>query len=152
MRKVFGLIMAVMILVGTGCGLAETVQLPESRYAVTVPDGMDCDGPLEGMEEAFVYLSEELGLEVHFFRYEAGVMETVKELLTNGAEDMNMAPVNGLETFVFRCPDEGDGWKAIGYILEDGDATQVILFWYGTQEAADLTKTIMESIEETETI
>ena len=49
-------------------------------------------------------------------------------------------------------PEDDSGMKGIGYILQDGNATQKIVFWYATQEAADLTKTIMESIEETEPV
>ena len=36
--------------------------------------------------------------------------------------------------------------KCIGYVFLEKDAAQMICFWYATQEAADLTAKIMESI------
>ena len=45
-----------------------------------------------------------------------------------------------------RVTDETDGTPCIGYVFEDGDRIIEIFFWYATQEAADTTKTIMESI------
>ena len=155
MRKVAALLMA-LILFGTGCAAADqAVQLPESRYAVTLPDGMTYDGPTPNSDEAFAYISEEIGLEVQFYRYEnpqANLTALIASLLEQGAEDIGMTAVRDLEMLVFRfAPEDDSGMKGIGYILQDGNATQKIVFWYATQEAADMTKTIMESIGETET-
>ena len=74
------------------------------------------------------------------------------DALAKGAEDITPVPVNGVDMIAFRYPAQDDGWKAVGYMTRDGDATQMILFWYGTPEAAGRTKTIMESIGETETV
>ena len=152
MRKVMAMLMAGILLLA-GCAAAdEAVRLPESRYAVTLPDGMVYDGPTAESGEAFACVYEEVLLEVHFFRLEAGMTEAVADALAKGAEEITPVSVNGVDMIAFRYPPQDDGWKAVGYILQDGEATQVILFWYGTPEAAERTKTIMESIGETETV
>ena len=153
MRKVGVLLLAAVILLAAGCASAdEVVRLPESRYAVTLPDGMVYEGPTPENREAFACVYEELLLEIHFFRIEAGMTEAVADVLAKGAEDITPVPVNGVDMIAFRYPAQDDGWKAVGYMMQDGDATQMILFWYGTPEAAEMTKTIMESIGETETV
>ena len=152
MQRVVLFILAAMILLA-GCAAAdEVVQLPESRYAVSLPDGMVYDGSSAEDGEAFACVYEEILLEIHFYRFEAGMTETVADALAKGAEDITPVPVNGVDMIAFRYPAQDDGWKAVGYMMQDGDATQMILFWYGTPEAAEMTKTIMESIGETETV
>ncbi len=153
MRKVGVLLLAAVILLAAGCAAAdEVVRLPESRYAVTLPDGMVYEGPTPENSEAFACVYEEFLLEIHFFRFEAGMTEAVADVLAKGAEDITPVPVNGIDMIAFRYPAQDDGWKAVGYMTQDGDATQMILFWYGSMEAAEMTKTIMESIGETETV
>ena len=49
---------------------------------------------------------------------------------------------------VFRVQDEEDDAQGIVYVFEDGELIIEINFWYATQEAADETKTIMETIRE----
>lgn len=161
MRRTGALLLALMLLLAAGCGLAdETVQLPESRYEVTLPDGMEYDGPTPDSQEAFAWVSEEMGLEISFFRYEKEGTEPavlmyvlMMALMDNGAEDIGTTTVNGVEMVVYRFPPADEsGMKGIGYILQDGDALQGIMFWYATQEAAEMTRTIMESIGVTETV
>ena len=156
MRKVWALMLAAVML-AAGLALAdETVRLPGSRYAVTLPDGMVYDGPTPYSEESFAYVAEGIGLEISFSRYEntgGNLTVLMMMLLEQGAEDISMTSVGDVEMLVFRFPPADEsGMKGIGYVLQDGDATQKIVFWYATQEAADLTKTIMESIEETEPV
>ena len=152
MKRVMLLILTVVMLL-VGCAAAdEVVRLPESRYAVTLPDGMVYDGPTPDSGEAFAYVYEEILLEVHFFRSDSGMTEAVADVLAKGGEEITPVSVNGVDMIGFRYPAQDDGWKAIGYMMQDGDATQMILFWYGTPEAAEMTKTIMESIGETETV
>ena len=152
MRKVIGMTLVLMLLAAGSVSSAETVRLPESRYAVILPDAMTYDGPTADTAEAFAYISEEMLLTVHFFRYDMSMTDVILDLLGRGGDDIRPVSVNGVDMIAFRYPPEEDGWQAVGYILEDGNAALEILFWYGTQEAADLTKTIMESIEETETV
>lgn len=152
MRKALGILLAVMLL-AAGCAAGEeTARLPESRYALRLPEGMIYDGPTEGTREVCAYLSGEMGLEVHVFRYDTGMTDVIAQALAAGATDMGMTAVNGIQMMTFRFPAEEDGWQGVSYILEDGDGTTEIRFWYSTQEAADMTKTIMESIEDTETV
>ena len=58
-----------------------------------------------------------------------------------------MTTVNGVEMIVYRVTASNPDGKAIGYILRDGDKVWQIEFWYTSQTAADMTKTIMESIQ-----
>ena len=62
--------------------------------------------------------------------------------------DVEMRTVNGIEMLVYRVTDEADGAPCIGYAFMDGTQTIEIFFWYATQEAADLTRRIMETIRE----
>ncbi len=156
MRRTVAAILAAILLLA-GCAAAdERVRLPESRYALTLLDGMIYDGPTPDSHEVFAWVSEEIGLEISFFRFsaqEASLTDILADALAKGAEDIRMMTVNGVDMLGFRYPPaDGSGMKGIGYILQDGDATLEILFWYATQEAADATKTIMESIGETETV
>ena len=54
--------------------------------------------------------------------------------------------MNGIKMVCVRMKDESDGAPGIGYIFEDGDLMIEIDFWYATQEAAEKTKLIMETI------
>ena len=156
--KRFGcvLLAAVMVLFMTGSALAEQkVQLPDSRYSLTLPDGLEYDGPGEKPDDArFVYLSEALKLEVQFFCYgrEGAALRTLAEILQQdeSVDEVSIYKVNGIEMIVYRLTDPDDppekGMKCIGYVLEDGDLIQEITFWYGTQDAARLTEEIIGSI------
>ena len=155
MMKRFCLILAALVLLGAGCASAEQrVQLPESRYAVTLPDGMTYDGPGEKGEAAFAYVSEALGLDVSFTVGYAGGLQQISDLIPaieqKGMTDVRMTLVNGIEMLVYRYePEDTNSMKCIGYILRDGDKVEQIEFWYAGQGAADLTRTIMESIGDT---
>ena len=51
---------------------------------------------------------------------------------------------------VYRLTDRADGAQCIGYVFQDRMQIVEIFFWYATQEAADETKVIMETIREKE--
>ena len=52
MRKVIGMALVLMLLAAGSISSAETVRLPESRYAVILPDAMTYDGPTADTAEA----------------------------------------------------------------------------------------------------
>ena len=68
MKKFFCLVLALMLTaLFAGSALAEKVDLPESGYCVTIPDGMEYSGKRNAADEAdFVWLSGRLGLEIQF--------------------------------------------------------------------------------------
>ncbi len=156
MKKMLCAIMAALLMLLTmNCAAAErTVFLPESSYRLTVPDGMEYDGPGTGKDSArFAYVSAGLGLEIHFFLYNrngAALEDMVAPLLEQGVSEAGLWMVNGIRMIVFRADDPADppktGMKCIGYVLEDGQKIQQVCFWYATQEAAKLTETIISSI------
>ena len=80
---------------------------------------------------------------------ELGLMPTLREsaekLAANGME-AELREVNGVEMLVYRLTDDTDGTPCIGYVFMDGTQMVEVFFWYATQEAADQSKTIMETI------
>ena len=127
MKKMLCAIMAaLLILLTMNCAAAErTVFLPESSYRLTVPDGMEYDGPGTGKDSArFAYVSAGLGLEIHFFLYNrngAALEDMVAPLLEQGVSEAGLWMVNGIRMIVFRADDPADppktGMKCIGYVL-----------------------------------
>ena len=70
MKKTLSTLLALILLLCLGTAAADQkVTLPDSRYSLTLPDGMEYDGPGEGSDDArFAYVSESLGLDIQFFR------------------------------------------------------------------------------------
>ena len=140
---------ALWTLLCLGGALAEQkVQLPESSYRMTIPDGMEYDGPGETPDDArFAWVSAEMGLEIDFFcrQNPNGVsLQAMAEVLVGEEIDTQIRRINGVDMIVFRTTDPGDppetAMKCVGYLLEDGEKVQMICFWYATQEAADQTE------------
>ena len=151
MKRMIGLVLGlVLALAGIGAAWAETwVNLPGSAYALALPDGMTYDGPGEQDGALFAYVDEGIGLDIHFFRYDAGEaqLKPMAKKLREKGFDAKITTIAGIDMIVYRTESTtGDGMKAIGYILLDGSSVQEIVFWYATQKAADMTKTIMETI------
>ena len=152
MKKIFGLVIIMVLLLG--CAAAEQeVLLPCSRYAVDVPDWMDFNDAVDGDNGVDAYVSKDL--EMDFLSYRKadaaafGMAETLKETAEQRAAagaKVQLRKVNGIEMLCFRVTDEEDGAPCIGYVFEDGEMLIEINFWYATQEAANETKVIMETI------
>ena len=158
-KRMCGLIALTLlaVLLCTGGALAEQkVQLPESTYSVLMPDGMEYDGPGEKPEdECFAWVSEKLGLDIQFSRTpndRGASLQAMLKVLSESdeVEEALICQINGIDMIVYRATDPqdepGKGMKCIGYVFLDGDAAQMICFWYATQEAADLTAEIIGSI------
>ena len=151
MKKAFCMMLALAMLAAAGSAAADqAVRLPESRYTLILPDSMEYDGPTPDSDEAFAYVSGELGLEISFFRYDArgaNLADLRPKILEKGADDVQITAINGVEMLVYRiAPYDASGMKCIGYILVEGNTVQEIVFWYATDAAAKATKSIMESI------
>ena len=151
MRKAVGLLICIVLLFS--CAAAEqTVAPPESRYVIDVPAEMEYSAPEAEDLGVHAYISETLEMDYRSdpreetaFGQAASLRETAETLAAGGA-DVEMREVNGIEMLVYRVTDEADGAPCIGYVFEDGDRIIEIFFWYATQEAADTSKAIMESI------
>ena len=155
MKRRTCLILAVVLALCAGFAAAEQkVSLPASSYTLTLPDGLEYDGPgsTEGDDAEFAYVSYDLGLDVEFFVYDGkgATLEGMVQVLQENGEDADLYTVNGIKMLVYRRDDPDQppkkGMKCIGYALIDGDRVQEIVFWYANQAAADLTKEIMGSI------
>ena len=148
-RMVCG-ILALMTVLAVGCALADQqVNLPGSRYTVMIPDEMIYDGPTPDTDEAFAYVDEQLGLTISFVLRDAPGLDLTRlmpRIQEENPEKLELTAVNGIPMIVYRATSD-EGAKCIGYILQDGDAIQELLFWYTTQKAADMSRTIMESIQ-----
>ena len=151
MKKAACLLICIVLLFGFAAG-EQTVVLPESRYIIDVPDGMEYSAPEAGDLGVHAYVSETLEMDYRSdlreetaFGQAESLRETAETLAAGGA-DVEMREVNGIEMLVYRVTDETDGTPCIGYVFEDGDRIIEIFFWYATQEAADAAKAVMESI------
>ena len=152
MKKMISLLTCLALLYG--CAAAEqTVALPESRYVLTVPDGMKYSAPEDEDGGVYAYISDTLEMDYRSYPIteaaESGMRPTLQESAEKLAEsgmETEIREVNGIEMLVYRVTDETDGTPCIGYVFEDGDRIIEIFFWYATQEAADTSKAIMESI------
>ncbi len=156
MKKWMCMLLAMILMFAAGnCALAdETVQLPDSGYTIKIPDGMIYDGPGTDPDMAkFAYVSDELGLDILFFSYEANgwEMPEVAESLRNNGTDVELRRINGIDMIVYRLTDPEDppekGMKCIGFVLKDGDTVEEICFWYAKKSAAKLAEEIISSIE-----
>ena len=152
-RWMCAMLAAVLVLAAGCCAMAEEkVKLPDSRYYITLPSGMEYDGPgpMDGDAFAFSYVGESLGLDIDFLSYAAKGVELASLVQGVGekAEEAALYQVAGQEMIVYRATDPADGAKGIGYILKDGDRLVEIIFWYATQAAADMTEQIMLSLTE----
>lgn len=149
MKKAISFLICTVLLFGSATA-EQTVSLPESRYAIDIPDGMEYSPAEEADEGIEAYISETL--EMDYCSYPASenapTLQERAEKLVAGGTDAEIRNVNGIEMLVYRITDEADGAPCIGYAFMDGNRIVEIFFWYATQEAADLTKNIMETIHE----
>ncbi len=153
MMKRIAALVFVLLLVTAGTAFADQdVQLKGTRYTLTLPDSMEYDGPGKPGRADFAYVSYSLGLEVRFVSGDGSNIKKLGDMESfiedkPGVDDVQITVVNGIEMIAYRITVSNPEGKAIGYILRDGDTVWQIEFWYTNQTAADMTKTIMESIQ-----
>lgn len=156
MMKKFVCLMIIAALMAGYCAAAEqAVALPNSHFEVLVPDWMEYSDPVDGDQGVEAYISKDL--EMDYISYtkaqaaEKGLQDTLKEsvsfLRENGMK-AELRKIQGIEMLCYRTEDEADGAPCVGYVFLDGEWLIEIDFWYATKEAADTTKTIIESIRE----
>ena len=144
---VFGMLLS-------GCAQAErTVQLPNSRYQIEVPDWMRHSAAEEEYNGVEAYVSEML--EIDYSSYPRtnligpGQATSLREVAMNSAArgtEVELRSVNGIEMLCFRTTDTADGTPCIGYVFEDDEWLIEVDFWYATEEAARLTGKIISTI------
>ena len=149
------MILACLILM-SGCAQAErSVALPNSRYVIEVPDWMRYSEPEDEYSGVEAYVSEML--EIDYTSYPratmigpgaAGSLREVAESSAAKGKEVELRSINGIEMLCFRAFDESDQAPCIGYVFEDGEWMVEIDFWYATEEAANLTTSIISSIHE----
>ena len=154
MKRFFAFLVCLMLLLG--CAQADrSVTLPNSRYMIDVPDWMRFSEAEEKYNDVAAYYSEML--EIDYVSYPRasmigpGTAESLREVAEKSAakgREVELRSVNGIEMLCFRTVDESDKTPCIGYVFEDGDWIIEVDFWYATEEAARLTKSIISSIHE----
>ena len=71
MKRAFGLLVVLILVMGIGCAAAEQrVNLPDSAYSLALPDEMKYSAPGPQSTERFAYAAKKLGLEISFYRYD----------------------------------------------------------------------------------
>ena len=152
MKRYLTLLAACCLLTAAGPALAEQeVLLPQSRYAVNVPDEMLFSAPGETDQGVAAYVSETLEMDYTAYPREeaAGMADTLQETaekLSEAGREAEVRLICGIEMICFRHTDEADGAPCIGYIFEENGWIIEIDFWYATAGAGAKTKEIMESI------
>lgn len=155
MKKRVCLVLIGILLLGCCAQAEQTVILPNSHYELLVPDWMEYSDPVDGDQGVEAYISKDL--EMDYISYtkeqaaERGLKDTLKEsarFLNDNGMKAELRKVQGIEMLCYRVQDEADGAPCAGYVFLDGDWLIEVDFWYATQEAADTTRTIMESIRE----
>ena len=153
MKKIIGLVICLMMLGGIAMADQTIELLPGLGYVVDIPDDMEYVSPEASENGVETYFTNDLEMDcICYPKSEAenlGMAETLKEtvkVLTEKGWEAELRKVSGITMVCFRMKDESDGAPGIGYIFEDGDLMIEIDFWYATQEAAERTKTIMETI------
>ncbi len=124
--------------------------LPDGLHLLTLPAGMVSRTP--GADETNlkgVFLREP-DLEMLVFAYPANgaTVQGLAESLAETGRDAQVREIAGESFLVYQDQDETDGALCVGYSYLYQDWLIEISFFYGSQEAADLTKTIMESFRE----
>jgi hypothetical protein len=133
----------------------EVIRLPNSRYVLTIPDGMKHSAPGGVYGDVEAWYSDTLEMDVQAMLRADAVRNGMPETLRESAEEWaalgveaELRKVAGIEMLCFRVTDPTDETPSVNYVLEDGDWIIEIDFWYATQEAADLTVQIISSIRE----
>ncbi len=128
--------------------LAETeTLLPDGKHRLLLPEGMIFQQPAANETDLKGIWLLEPDLEMLVFCYDAGDIteQDLAQKLVDAGRNAEVRRIGEQDFLVFQDVDESDGAHCIGYaFLAEGKMIE-ISFFYATQEAMDLTKTIMES-------
>ena len=149
MKRTAALLLVLLLLAGAAYA-DQAVELEGTRFTLALPDEMEYDGPGKPGKADFAYVSGSLGLEILFTSADGSGLSQLTDIipfLEDDVDEVSPVTVNGIEMLKYRISAHNPEGKAIGYILRDGNKVWQVEFWYASQTAADLTKTIMESIQ-----
>ena len=126
----------------------QQVRLADTGYELSLPDGMQRHEP-QGDEAdkglLFAWIFPTLEMDVFSYTFTRDVRTTAEEMTAAGQE-AELRDVGGIEMLCTKLHDGTDGADGVVYAFQAGDRIIEIIFWYADQDAADLTKTIIESI------
>lgn len=121
--------------------------MPDGTHCVTLPAGMIFQMPSPEEKDLKGVFLRAPDLEMLVFAYDAQgkTVEELTQSLINAGRNAEIREVAGEQFLVYRETDDADGASCIGYgYLHDGWMIETA-FFYGSQEAADLSTRIMES-------
>ena len=154
-RGIIGILLCLCLLGGTaGADVMLTrdtdAMLPDGLHRLTLPAGMVSQTPDADETNLKGIFLREPDLEMLVFAYPANgaTVETLAESLAEAGREAQVRQISGELFLVYQDRDEADGAPCVGYSYLYKDWMIEISFFYSTQEAADLTKTIMESFRQ----
>ncbi len=124
--------------------------LPDGVHSIRIPAGTEYQEPESDEKDLKGAFLREPDLEILVFAYDARgtTVESLAQALTDAGRDAQIREISGETFLVYQERDESDGAGCVGYsYLYNGWMTE-IAFFYGSQEAADMTVSIMESFHE----
>ncbi len=132
----------------------QPVQLPGSPWAISLPGEMKYSGPRDGDGTCvFAYwlpgeAAGSVRMEIDFFIYASEGMNlaAAAEAMATAGMDVELRDVNGIEMICGVSADPADGAPCVSYGMLSGENIVEVVFWCADQEAADLSKVIMETI------
>lgn len=132
----------------------QPVQLPGSPWVISLPDEMKYSGPRDGDGTCvFAYwlpgeAAGSVRMEIDFFIYASEGMNlaAAAEAMATAGMDVELRDVNGIEMICGVSTDPADGAPCVSYGMLSGENIVEVVFWCADQEAADLSKVIMETI------
>ena len=157
MKKVLSVLTLGMILclmLGTGPALADfrvtearEAVLPDGVHRLTLPAGMIVSSPKPEETDLKGVFRREPDLEMLVFAWDAqgSTVEGLAEALTENGREAQVREIAGERFLVYQDADPADGAPCVGYsYLFDGWLIEID-FFYGSQDAANLTRDIMET-------
>ena len=152
MKRWMPILMILLLLAGSARGdilLKDDMEamLPDGVHLITLPAGMISQTPDPEESDLKGIFIRKPDLEMLVFAYEAdgASVESLAEALTEAGREAQVREINGERFLVYQDRDDADGAACVGYsYLYQGWMIE-ISFFYGSQEAADLTAKIMES-------
>lgn len=132
----------------------QPVQLPGSPWVISLPGEMKYSGPRDGDGTCvFAYwlpgeAAGSVRMEIDFFIYASEGMNlaAAAEAMATAGMDVELRDVNGIEMICGVSADPADGAPCVSYGMLSGENIVEVVFWCADQEAADLSKVIMETI------
>ena len=156
-RGIILTLVAAILISGCGSAGAEILLtqdteaiLPDGVHRMTLPAGMISLTPGTDEPDLKGIFQREPDLEMLVYAYDAqgATIEGTAEKLRNAGRDAELRRIGDEIFLAFRDRDDADNAPCIGYAyLYEGWMIE-IAFFYSTNEAGEMTKTIMESFRE----